>query len=302
MFLAQLKAALGQRSVTVPHKPSIDEYRSQAIAELGFPDATAARQAFDFNIVAARQTLEQSAVFDAIISELEQARAGYSPGRNELLFFSDIRTVRFDTKSFESVLNKLYRHNVLYNRRFPAPHRDGNIRPDELYEKINDLLRTRIICKYMDGPRYVCECLSKRCTGMGIDNSYKELSTDAGYYAFHFYFKLPVEINIADHFAIRNIPVEIQFFTQLSEVIAILTHGLYEERRLEPQLSLNKEWKWDPSSTAFRSAYLGHGLHLLEGIIQALKDDLSRPGVEPLALVKTHLPEHPDITSSPPTD
>jgi hypothetical protein len=73
----------------------------------------------------------------------------------------------------------------------------------------------------------------------------------------------------------KEIWVEIQFATQLSEVLTILTHDLYKTRRVSafPKKD-QKGWKWDPASAEFRSAYLGHGLHLLEGLIQALKDEL----------------------------
>lgn len=265
----------------VPKKPSIDEYRLQLIEALGFDDLTAARQEFEVNIRAARQTLEQSAVFEAVTSELRLARTEYAPGRDELLFLSDVTNIRFETKRFDSVINKIYRRNVLYNRSYPAPPRDGDIRLFDFYEKLNDLMRTRIICKYMDGPRYVCERLAAKCQSLGTECSYKELSTDNGYYAWHFYFKSASEINVGPDVVVKLIWVEIQFTTQLCEVITILTHDLYETRRLNAEKPPNRDWKWEPSSTEFRSAYLGHGLHLLEGIILALKDDILRsPGGE----------------------
>jgi hypothetical protein len=62
--------------------------------------------------------------------------------------------------------------------------------------------------------------------------------------------------------------VEIQISTQLAEAITALTHGLYEARREGLSNYSNKSWKWNAKSPEFRSAYIGHGLHLLEGMIQ----------------------------------
>ena len=65
---------------------------------------------------------------------------------------------------------------------------------------------------------------------------------------------------------------ELQLSTQLAEVITSLTHGLYEERRAASGDDRGGNWKWDAGSPLFRSAYLGHGLHLLEGVIQTFRE------------------------------
>jgi hypothetical protein len=80
----------------------------------------------------------------------------------------------------------------------------------------------------------------------------------------------------------RHIWVEIQLTTQLAEVITSLTHGLYAERREGTARAKHGVWKWDAGSQRFRSAYLGHGLHLLEGVIQIFRDDVLGPAVRPV--------------------
>jgi hypothetical protein len=90
--------------------------------------------------------------------------------------------------------------------------------------------------------------------------------------------------------------------TQLAEVITSLTHVLYEERRDGTADGGDGSWKWEARSQRFRSAYLGHGLHLLEGIIQTFKDEmLARPspgGEQPEADSASDdgLPEPSDVT------
>ncbi|QLF70523.1 hypothetical protein FE840_013810 [Peteryoungia desertarenae] len=129
----------------------------------------------------------------------------------------------------------------------------------------------------MDGPEHVCQTLEKECEAAGIEHRYKDVGTDAGYYAWHFYFRYPAELMLGGNIEHRRLWVELQFTTQLAEVITILTHQLYEERRSGRNHGVGSKWKWDATSNRFRSAYLGHGLHLLEGIIQGLKDDLVAP-------------------------
>jgi hypothetical protein len=140
---------------------------------------------------------------------------------------------------------------------------------------MDDLLRTRIECKYMDEPKFVCSHLSSYCKALNVEHRVRELSTDAGYYAWHFYFKAPVELMpLGGEVEAGQMWVEIQLSTQLAEVITSLTHGLYEQRREGRAGISDTDWKWDAQSQYFRSAYIGHGLHLLEGIIQAFRDDV----------------------------
>ncbi|WP_316174555.1 hypothetical protein [Bradyrhizobium sp. SZCCHNRI1073] len=186
----------------------------------------------------------------------------------------------FVTKPFKSVVDKIYRSNVLYNRQYPLPPKTGLLEPPRLYEQIEDLIRTRLVCKYMDGPRFVCDALKQLCEKGGISNKVREHSNEAGYYAWHFYVSIPVELMLEGTVVQRNVWVEIQITTQLAEVITALTHELYETRRSAGLVPKSTDWKWEAASKEFRSAYLGHGLHLLEGIIQNLKDDVVLPSLD----------------------
>ena len=149
--------------------------------------------------------------------------------------------------------------------------------PLKLYEEIDDLVRTRIVCKYMDGPEFVCQELENYCKDADLEFNYREKSTDAGYYAWHFYFRSQVELMLDGEVRAYAMWVEVQLSTQLAEVITSLTHDLYEERREDGADIKNGGWNWDASSQRFRSAYLGHGLHLLEGVIQTFRDDVLKP-------------------------
>jgi ppGpp synthetase/RelA/SpoT-type nucleotidyltranferase len=261
----------------VTEKPSFEQYLIAAAAELGFRDDPGnAKRSYTFNLRAAHQSLMAGDVMARVLAVLKEIRHQYGGGKPDLLFYppeivDDLRVLQ---KPFRSVIEKLYRRNVLYNRNYPNPPREGFLTPVRLYEEIDDLLRARVICKYMDGPRYVCEQLKHYCNSWGVISTFRELSTDAGYYAWHFYFKAPVELMIDNVVHQRSMWVEIQVSTQLADVITALTHSLYEARRTGNPGIEGRDWKWDATSRQFRSAYLGHGLHLLEGIIQTFKDDV----------------------------
>ncbi|WOH66044.1 hypothetical protein [Bradyrhizobium sp. BWA-3-5] len=262
-------------------KPTADDYLQSVIAELGFENAQLAERAYQFNMRAAHQSALSSPELGQITAQLRSMPERYAHGRQDLLFYPAIpQELPLLIKPFASMLDKLYRSNVLYNRQYPDAPAEGGIESSQLYEKIEDLLRTRLVCKYLDGPRFVCEDLKQFCDRNGIQSKFRELSTAAGYYAWHFYLQVSVELMLDTKVVPKNVWVEIQVSTQLAEVLTILTHELYEARRSSGPGPKNNDWKWDASSHDFRSAYLGHGLHLIEGVIQNLKDDLLR---QPLA-------------------
>jgi ppGpp synthetase/RelA/SpoT-type nucleotidyltranferase len=260
----------------VTQKPSFEQYLLTAASALGVDAPVTAERSYTFNLRSAHQSVISGKVMSGIVAALKEMSQHYAGGNSNLLFYpaESIDDLRILQKSFKSVVHKVYRQNVLYNRAYPNAPREGFIEILHLYEKIDDLLRTRLVCKYMDGPKYVCQQLAEHCKSKGIASSFRELSTDAGYYAWHFYFQAPVEIMINNIVEEKAMWVEIQVTTQLAEVIGSLTHGLYEARRSGQLDTQGRDWKWDARSQQFRSAYLGHGLHLLEGIIQTFKDDV----------------------------
>lgn len=276
-------------------KPSFEDYLERVVEGLGFPDDPQnAERLYEFNMRAALQSVNSGPVMSGILAQLRELAREYSGGRPELLFFpaGDINDISLRHKPFRSTINKVYRHDIVYNRAFPDEPRDGFIKPSEIYEKIDDILRTRLVCKYMDGPKFVCEGLKTYCNAQDIVSHFRELSTDAGYYAWHFYFRAPAELMGDGKVELRDVWVEIQLTTQLAEVIGTLTHGLYEARRLEGRRNEPKDWKWDASSQQFRSTFLGHGLHLLEGLIQTFKDEV-------LAADAAQVPRQPQEDARP---
>lgn len=254
------------------NRPSFDDYSASFLASLGFNnDKARAENTYAINMRSAKAAAQDS-VFAFVVKAIRELPAKYLGGQPELLFYHEITDdLKIRVKPFESVINKAFRQNILYNKYWPNKLK----KPENFYSDIDDLLRARLVCRYLDGPRFVCEKLQEICDAEGIKCHHRELSTDAGYYAWHFYFKVPVQILINNSPETRSMWVEIQLTTQLAEVITSLTHSLYEGRRVGDKGK--DHWKWEAESPEFRSAFIGHGLHLLEGMIKSFRDDVLTP-------------------------
>lgn len=197
-------------------KPSFEDYIAKCVADLGFESEHAkAEGLYKINLAAARQTVLASDSLKGIIARLDEMRKRYARGNSDLLFYRTnlVSDLNFLQKPFLSTLHKLYRRNVLFNKNYPNPPVRGFIEIPRLYEEIDDLIRGRLICKYMDGPAFVCEELASYCSQAGVDCRTRNLSTDAGYYAWHFYFKVQVDLSVLNDLSPRNLWVELQLST-----------------------------------------------------------------------------------------
>lgn len=255
---------------------SLEDYmRSEAI-KIGFPDdLSEIERLYKFSIDAARSNLQSGKLIQGLLIHLENIRQSYSGGRPDLLLFPD-QKIDFLvlSKPFSSVISKIYRTNYLNNRKFPEAPRRGFLNPTNFYQHLNDLLRTRIVCKYLDGPKFIADAISAFCQSEKLRFRCYPMASELGYHAWHCYLAVPIQVIIDKELKDIEIELEIQLTTQLAEVIGSLTHGLYEGHRESVSAQKNDEWRWEPQSKQFRSAYLGHTLHLLEGVIQNFKDDV----------------------------
>jgi hypothetical protein len=60
-------------------------------------------------------------------------------------------------------LLKTFRKNILDNKNWPDEPGNGWIVPDNWYTKVNDIIRTLIIVKYLDGVDFVQERIGSLC-------------------------------------------------------------------------------------------------------------------------------------------
>ena len=178
-----------------------------------------------------------------------------------------------NTKSFESVVSKLFRANFLENKNFPNPPDDGWIDSSNLFDRMNDLVRTVVTCRLFNEPQQISEAVTEIARACGLTSSIKSQARDVGYYAYHVYVRIPTNLVDQEWKEFEaNVQFELQVTTEMQYLLYDLTHRFYEKERhekAEPQAS----WKWDHKSPRFSASYISHSLHLLEGLIQRLYED-----------------------------
>jgi hypothetical protein len=181
------------------------------------------------------------------------------------------------TKSFDSFFLKTYRQNIINNNRWPDPpewfdHEPGWLLPGNWLTRINDVVRTCFVVRYIDGVKFLVDQLKETCHKFDLSCRSYFVSGEDGYYAAHLYLRQRFEVSkISFDTELIEIEIELQITTQLQEVIRRLLHTHYEERRKRDD-SKQAQWQWEYKSDEFATNYLGHILHFVEGMIVEVRD------------------------------
>lgn len=174
-------------------------------------------------------------------------------------------------KKFDDMLDKCFRRDILNNREWDTDSslwfdRYDWAHPLNCFEKLNDVLRTRILLRYLDGVELVLSILKKMSNRYGTKYELEYKADERGYYGVHFVVLFPSEIlDIENGTKEVSARIELQLCTQISEVVNELLHEYYERQRLEKPT--DKKWQWDFESDEFSPAYIGHISHYIEGAI-----------------------------------
>jgi hypothetical protein len=188
------------------------------------------------------------------------------------LFLPDLKCV-LNIKPFESLLIKTYRKNIIENNKWPDEPENGWILPNNWYCRINDIIRTLLIVKYLDGMDFIINKINLHCEQFQKECETFYEAREEGYYAVHIYTKEEFEIpKVNWDTEIVKISIEIQITTQLQEVIRRLLHKYYEEKRKTVIKEQDTMWQWNYRSDEFIANYLGHILHYVEGMIVEIRD------------------------------
>lgn len=175
-------------------------------------------------------------------------------------------------KSFDSFLLKTFRKNILGNKHWPDELEGGWILPNNWYSRINDIIRTLFVVKYLDGIEFLVDKIQFLCEQHNLPCRVFLEAKEEGYYAAHLYTKQEFEIP-SMNWDTENIKVsiEMQITTQLQEVIRKLLHKYYEDKR-ERVKKQDIKWQWNYESDEFITNYLGHILHYVEGMIMEVRE------------------------------
>lgn len=227
---------------------------------------------YDAVVSKVKLDFEASPFWTRVNSELNDFDSAYRLGaQNYPLFLDGGRRPALDTKSFDSYLLKTYRRNIAENERWPEPPEGGWVVPDDGFSRLNDLVRTSFVVKYLDGVEFLAERLEEISGECGCTCTVDFEARMEGHYAAH--------LSVRDTFRVPDpkwnaeaisFSVEIQIITQLQEAIRKLTHKYYEARRQQP-IKARSNWQWKYRSDEFTANYLGHILHYVEGMIMEVR-------------------------------
>ena len=175
-------------------------------------------------------------------------------------------------KPFASAFEKAYRIDCLGNDDWPDPP-DGRrawLQPSNYQATLNDLVRTTIYVRFMDGAPFLAERLAETTREHGVMSSIEYRSDATGYYAIHLSVALEAYVTgIGWEAELVNFDVEIQIATMTQWVLRTLSHDLYARQRVSrPD---DDQWQWQPSGEPFQTSYLGHLLHYADGMMVELR-------------------------------
>lgn len=170
------------------------------------------------------------------------------------------------TKPYNSLLDKAFRKNVVLNKNFPNPPEEGWWLPNNWLSRMNDIIRTSVVVKYLDGVDFLAERLRKLSEDLKLKAHVDYEAREEGYYAAHVYIYLDGEIPKINWDTEKiGYSFEIQIATQLQDVIRPITQPFYIRRRSQPPPE--GKWQWNFLSDEFRCNYLAHTLHHVDGLI-----------------------------------
>src|SRR5438552_2984322 len=135
---------------------------------------------------------------------------------------------------------------------------------------LNDLVRTRIDCQFLDGVEYIGTVLGDLAREMGIKWKRTREGRLEGYFAQHFLFEQAVFFRFGGGQEPVTIKCEVQIATGLATQVWETSHRIYKVSRT--RLEQAEDWQWNPNDPRFIARPLGHMIHLADGLLVQLRD------------------------------
>ena len=235
-------------------------------------------------------TLEGSAFWQELRKDLTDWNARFRAEHQGYYLFEETQQPKhICTKTFESVLNKSFRWNVLENCNWPDPpekapstapksqepdRRDPKwwFGPHNWLTDFPDIFRTRLTTTYFDGVGFLAERVEALAEQTTSDSPCLRLrASHDGHHAAHLwiYHELgTTDYDYSDPVSVR-VRLEIQVATTIHTTISEMLHRVYEDWRVTGR---PRDWEWEHDNPAFSINYLGSTLHYLEGMIVVARD------------------------------
>lgn len=259
-------------------KPPFSDYEMWAQEKLKCEFGSKIKNQFESNTASILAQVEASPFCQELPAFLLECEKEYEHTHSVKLLMTP-EAPKFLKKSYESSVDKSYRSNILENPNWPDEPDWKWTTTSNWYSQINDIVRTTIVCKYLDGPAFLANKLESLGKKYVLKPKIKSQGRDSGYYAQHFYAKQKIVL-LDDKWQQTEalVKFEIQITTQMQELLRALSHTFYQEQRLAQDQ--NDDWKWDHKSPRFRSSFMGHTLHLLEGTMLELREQKNKASKE----------------------
>ena len=219
------------------------------------------------------EDVDASPCWQALIGDLTRMDQAYLVKTNYNLFVEGSPPPQLLKKPYESFIVKTFRQNILNNQRWPdEPAETGWILPPRWFEQINDIVRSLLVVKYLDGVIFAADQILEKTKALDTACTIELEAREEGYYAAHLHFPVACEIPRENWDTEKmTVSVELQITTQVQEVIRKLLHAYYEKRRITREQE-GATWQWNYKSPEFAANYLGHVLHYVEGMIMDIRE------------------------------
>jgi len=228
---------------------------------------------YDMVSTSMRSQVENSPLWGAFRQRYKDIDERYQVQSGGHHLFQATEPPKWENKSFDALVEKSFRMNKVQNKAFPEEPPEGWVSPDEWLNKVSDIVRARMVVRYLDGPEYLASALQEIAVEHGHRTKLEFKCQEDGYYAAHINIRYELEIPRRDHDTrILECWCELQVTTQLQELVQTLMHRCYESRRLFTRESEEQvPWQWRFHETEFSASYLGHVLHYVEGMIMDVR-------------------------------
>lgn len=223
-------------------------------------------RAYEMSVNSAARTLTESRAWVDLVDQLRGLSERHEANEGEPLV---VGALTMKTKSYESVCDKAYRHNVL--QRETEPDASEIVGPHNWLTRLGDVLRGTVVVLTLDGVRPVCDLIVQVLNSHQMDAQVTPRSMLRGYYAMHIDFLWTADASVGGKTERRAFAVELQVKTFMHDSLGRLTHPQYEARRTTAGGLTESSWAWEPESREFNTNLLGHIIQYVDGAIVNLR-------------------------------